>query len=54
VVHACVRLASYYYHQKDSAVYDVSTFPEMGVITTPMGMPKDVKILLDPYRRTAG
>ena len=54
VQRAIIRWASYLYHQKDSGVYDVSVFPESGVITTPQGIPRDVKILLDPYRRTAG
>lgn len=52
--HACIRLAAYMYHQKDSGVYDVTTFPEQGIIMTPQGMPRDVKILIDPYRRLAG
>ena len=51
---ACIRFAAYMYHQKDSGVYDVSVFPESGVITTPQGIPRDVRLLLDPYRRTAG
>lgn len=54
VQRAIIRWASYLYHQKDAGVYDVSVFPESGVITTPQGIPRDVKILLDPYRRTAG
>jgi len=54
ITHACIRLAAYYYHQKDAGVYDVTTFPEAGVITTPQGIPRDVRLLLDPYRRTVG
>ena len=54
VTHACVRYAAYLYHQKDSPVFDVSVFPESGVITTPQGIPRDVRIMLDPYRRVAG
>ena len=54
ISHACVRYSAFLYHQKDSGVYDVSVFPESGVITTPQGIPRDVRLLLDPYRRTAG
>ena len=54
IKHACIRYAAYMYHQKDAGVYDVTTFPADGVITVPQGIPRDVKILLDPYRRLAG
>jgi len=52
---ACNRYTAYLYHQKDSGVYDVTTFPEQGMIIVPKGgMPGDVKSLLDPYRWRAG
>lgn len=51
ISHACVRLAAYYYRQRDAQVFDTTATPELGVITIPQGMPADVKILLDPYRR---
>jgi hypothetical protein len=51
IVHATVRLAAYYYRQKDAQVFDVTAIPDAGVITTPQGIPADVKLLLDPYRR---
>ena len=51
VVHACIRLAGYYYRQRDAQVFDVTALPEQGVITVPKGMPADVKQLLDIYRR---
>ena len=54
VQRAIIRWASYLYHQKDSGVYDVTTFPSEGILMVPQGMPRDVRILLDPYRRTAG
>ena len=51
IKHACKRLAAYYYAQKDAQVFDVTAVPEAGVITVPQGMPRDVKILLEPYVR---
>jgi hypothetical protein len=51
VVHATIRLAAYLYAQKDASVFDVTTFPDAGVMTLPQGMPRDVKIILEPYRR---
>jgi hypothetical protein len=51
IVHACIRLASYYYRQKDAQIFDVTAMPSAGVMTVPQGMPKDVKVVLDPYRR---
>ena len=51
IVHATIRLASYYYRQRDSQVFDVTAIPDAGVITMPKGIPADVKMLLDPYRR---
>ncbi len=51
IVHATVRLAAYYYRQKDAQVFDTTAAPELGVITVPQGLPADVRILLEPYRR---
>lgn len=51
IVHACIRLAAYYYRQRDSQVFDVTAIPDAGVITAPQGIPKDVRMILDPYRR---
>ena len=48
---ACIRLASYYYRQKDSQVFDVTATPELGQITIPQGMPSDVRVLLNRYQR---
>ena len=44
-------MASYFYRQKDAQVFDVTATPELGTITVPAGIPADVRILLDPYRR---
>lgn len=54
ITQACIRWASYLYDQKDAAIYDVTVFPESGIVTVPQGIPLDVKLLLDPYRRRMG
>lgn len=51
IVHACIRLASYYYRQREAQVFDTTAIPEAGVITIPQGIPADVKLILDPYVR---
>lgn len=51
IAHACIRLASYFYAQKDAQVFDVTANPELGTITVPKGIPADVKKILDLYRR---
>ena len=51
IVHATLRLAAYYYRQKDAQVFDVTALPEEGQIVIPKGLPADVKQLLGPYRR---
>jgi hypothetical protein len=51
IVHACLRLAGYYYRQKDAQTFDVTALPDQGIITIPKGLPADVKQLLDPYKR---
>jgi hypothetical protein len=51
IQHACLRLGAYYYRQKDAQVYDTTATPELGVITVPQGMPRDVRMILDQYVR---
>ena len=51
IVHATIRLTSYYYRQKDAGVFDVQVIPDAGVVTVPQGMPADVKLILAPYIR---
>lgn len=51
VAQATVRLAAYMYAQKDSSVFDVTAMPDAGVMMVPQGMPKDVRMQLEPYRR---
>ena len=51
IKHATIRLANYLYSQKDASTFDITALPEQGVITVPQGMPRDVQVILDPYRR---
>lgn len=46
---ACIRLALFYYKQRESGVLDVVAVPEAGIIQMPKGFPKDVQILLRPF-----
>lgn len=46
VAHACVRWAAFLYRQKDSGVYETTLIPGAGVMETPMGIPRDVQMLL--------
>lgn len=51
IVQAATRLAGYLYRQRDSGVFDVTASPELGIVTVPQGIPRDVAIILAPYRR---
>lgn len=51
VVQATKRWAGYLYRQKDATTYDVTAYPEAGVISVPQGIPRDVQMLLAPYRK---
>jgi len=51
VAQACMRLAGYYYRQKDAGVFDTTAIPDAGIIQIPQGMPRDVQLILNPYRR---
>ncbi len=51
ILHACLRLAGYFYRQKDSQVFDVTAIPDAGVMTVPQGLPKDVRMILDNYKK---
>jgi len=51
IVHAAVRLSAFYYRQKDAQVFDTTAIPEAGVITVPQGLPRDIRLILEPYRR---
>ena len=51
IIHACLRLAAYYYRQKDAGVFDTTAIPDAGIIQIPQGIPADVKVILSPYVR---
>ena len=51
IVQAAVRLSTFLYRQKDSQVFDTTALPDSGVIMIPQGIPADVKVILDPYRK---
>lgn len=52
---ATVRLAAYYYRQKDvGAMSDVAGFQDAGNVPIAKGMPDDVRYLLAPYRSRTG
>lgn len=48
---ATLWLASYFYHLKDSQVFDVTATPELGQITIPKGMPQQLVVHLASLRR---
>lgn len=50
VRHACIRLAAWYYRQKD-APFETTGMPDLGLVTVPASIPADVTALLDPYVR---
>jgi hypothetical protein len=47
---AVTVLAAYYYHQKDTHLFDVTAIPEAGVITIPAGIPATVTKVIGKYR----
>jgi hypothetical protein len=47
---ACIKLAAFYYRQKDVPFTDV-TAVEAGVVVRPIGIPAVITPLLAPYRR---
>lgn len=51
IIFCTMRLAAYYYRQKDASVFDTTALPDAGVIMIPQGVPKDVKMILDNYVR---
>jgi len=51
IVQACIRWAGHMYRMKDGQLYDSMQFAEQGVITIQPGIPKDVALLIDHYRK---
>jgi hypothetical protein len=54
IIHACNRLAAYFYRQKDAGVYDVTAIPDAGIIQIPQGIPADVAKILNTYPKGYG
>lgn len=48
---ATLRLAAFYYRQKDSQVFETTAVPEAGVITVPQAVPRDVTAIIAKYRK---
>lgn len=51
IVQAATRLTAYYYRQKDAQTFETTASPELGIVTVPMAVPRDVLALLAPYKR---
>jgi len=51
IKHACIRLAGYLYRQKDAQTYDVTADAMTGMLTIPQGIPADVKLILNMYKK---
>ena len=51
IVQACKRLAAYFYRQKDAGVFDTTAIPDAGIIQVPQGIPRDVQLILNQYKR---
>jgi len=52
IVHACIRLTHWLYKQRNAG-YDIAqpAVSPQGVMLMPGALPRDIKTLLDPYRR---
>ena len=48
IAQACRRLASFFYRQRDQQMMDVTAI-EAGVVLAPVGIPADVRRILNPY-----
>jgi hypothetical protein len=51
IVHLVTRWVAYLYEQKDSGVYETSFQPGGGFVQVPAGIPKDVRMGIDQYRK---
>ena len=47
VVQAVLRLSAYLYRQKDSQIFETTAIPELGVLTIPTGIPRDVMSIIE-------
>lgn len=50
IKHACIRLAFWYYKQKD-APFEATGLPGSDQVTAPVAMPTDVERILEPFKR---
>jgi hypothetical protein len=50
IEHACVRLSTWYYRQRE-APFDRTAQGELGMIVIPVSIPTDVDAMLKPYQR---
>lgn len=48
---ATLRLAGFFYRQRDAQVYETTAIPEAGVITIPAGMERTMTIIIEKYKR---
>lgn len=48
---AISRWATYLYRQKDKTEMDTQAFPEIGMVTTPAGLPADVREVIEAHKR---
>lgn len=48
---ATLRLAGFFYRQRDSQIFDTIAVPEAGVITIPAGMERTMTIIIEKYKR---
>lgn len=52
ISHACIRLASWMYRQKDAQVFDAAGQYDVGRLTIAPAIPHDVEQMIAPYRVT--
>ena len=48
IAQACRRLAAFYYKQRDQQMFDVTAI-EAGTLISPVGIPADIRRILDPH-----
>lgn len=46
---AAIRLSTFFYKQRESGVLDTIAVPESGIIQTPIGFPREVKLMLRQF-----
>lgn len=53
IVQITKRLTAWLYRQKDAQIFDITAMQDMGVMTLPRAIPKDIMQSLAPYKRYA-